>query len=78
MYFQNPFEAAEQRTVVAHGATVGQVIKPIKPRMGRQTNRELIFCRPLRGWNVWLASQPTVALSFRHSVAAILDYENAH
>jgi hypothetical protein len=46
--------------------------------MGRQTNRELIFCRPVRGWNVWLASQPTVALSFRHSVAAILDYENAH
>jgi hypothetical protein len=32
----NPFEAAEQRTIIAHGATVGKTIKRIQPRMGRK------------------------------------------
>jgi len=56
-YFQSPTEAAEQRPIIAHGATVGNVPpKLIQPRNGAKENSRS-FCRPIRGWKLpWPAN----------------------
>jgi hypothetical protein len=77
-YFQWA-QVTEWRAKVAHGKTVGFVIKTGQaPERGGRNTRQSIFCRPIRGLDIFWTIQPTVlpwATFYRASgalVAAIL------
>jgi hypothetical protein len=54
--------ATEWRSKVAHGETVGIVVKTGQaPERGERNARRSVFCRPIRGLNVFSAIQPTVS-----------------
>jgi hypothetical protein len=53
--------ATEWRPEVAHGKTVGFVVKTRQaPEWGERNARRSIFCRPIRGWDIFWTIQPTV------------------
>jgi hypothetical protein len=84
-HFQNPFEAAEQRTaaverrkIVAHGATVGKMPVNHQPRKGaKELCGRMIFSVAPAGAFRTCAPEPTAerrATIFRHSTAAGSDF----
>jgi hypothetical protein len=55
------FQAAEWRPKIAHGKTVGFVVKTDQaPERGGRNARQSIFCRPIRGLDIFWTIQPTV------------------
>ena len=54
-------QATEWRPKIAHGKTVGFVVKTDQaPQQGERNTCQSIFCRPIRGWDICWTIQPTV------------------
>jgi hypothetical protein len=61
MKFPQLFQATEWRPKTAHGKTVGFVVKTGQaPERGGRNAHQSIFCRPIRGLDIFWTIQPTV------------------